>query len=274
MTKKGIIMKIISLALFLICLVFTGCSAQKETTREEPPSPPLPLVKKSTVPDITIKVASLDLSALSRKIEKSDIDELATIIAKNEIDILTIQGITRYPDLKTRTDIVEELAASAEMRKVFGENINISGRQTGNAIFSTYPIIANNNTRFDHIRSTNFESALQAVIDCGVRGVVVVSTRIPDKASSEDQSTCIATLSSFRNTYTDQPIIITGNLPTSETLQSLSGYKTTVESKNPEEPSAWFSGERGITILKQNMVLTQLSQLVIMEFGIFSKPKP
>src|ERR1041385_223061 len=257
---------------FTLAFILFSCSSTKESTKEEPPSPPLPLVKRPTVPDINIRMASIDLSTVSRKIEKTDIEQMAKILKENKIDIFAVQGVTRYPELKSRIDIVDEIAASTEMRKAFGENINISGRQTGNAVFSTYPIRSNDNTRYDHIRSANFESALQAVIDCGAKDVVVVSTHLPEKASIEDQSACINTLSSFRTMYTSQPIVLIGNLPKSEVLQNLSGYENSSRSKNLEGPNFWFSGERWITLLHQNVETTPLGQLAIAEFGIYGKP--
>ena len=258
---------IFAFCLFTLALIYYGCSSSTQSTKGEPPSPPLPVVTKSAVPDISVNVANLDLTSVSKKIEKNDLEQLAKILKEKKVDILAVQGITRYPNLKNRLDLLAEIPQLTEMRMAFGENINVSGRQTGNAVFSTYPIRSNDNTHYEKIRSSNFESVLQAVIDCGVKDVVVISTHLPDEASSEDMNACIATLSSFRTSYQNQPIIVNGNLPASDVFKNLSGYTSS-------QNQSWFTGERQIILQKHTVEQSPLGPMNVTEFGIYGKPKP
>jgi hypothetical protein len=260
--------------LFISAIFLFDCSSTKEIGKNEPPVSTHPPVKKAPSPDMTITVANIDLATVPRKIEKKDIEQLAKILREHKVDIFTVQGISRYPEIKTRLDVVDEITSSADMRSAFGENINLSGRQTGNAIFTTYPIRSQWNVRYEGIRSNNFESSLQAVIDCGVRDIVVVSTRLPDKSSVEDQTTCVTTLSSFKNYYIDDPIIVTGNLPSSNVLRALTKFNSAKNPKHEEGSRIWFSNDGSLILLNLNVDTTALKPVVIAEFGVFRKPRP
>ena len=179
--------KVVLTALLAVtALLVIGCSSTKEVKKEElpPPPPPTPVVKKATDPDITFKIASIDLGKLARRLELKDIDGLAGELKKQRIDILTLQGVSRYPQVATRIDIIDSLSSRTDMRKIFGETIELSGRQTGNAILCSYPVRSNENTHYDGLHSDNFEAALQGVIDCGARDVIIVSTGLPDFSSA------------------------------------------------------------------------------------------
>lgn len=250
------------LALFLL-----GCPSSKESKKEEVPSP---APAKPVEPDIIIQVGGLDLAKLSKKIETSDIQKLMTVLKRDKIDILSIQGITRYPGLKDRLDVVDELARQSGMRQAFGENLMLNGRQTGNAVLSSYPIQSSVNTPYNGIESMNFESALQTIIDCGVRSVVVVATRLPDKASVDDQTTCINLLDSFNTLYPDDPILIAGNLPGSGDARNIALFDEA--RMKGQSPAIWFS--RGIKLTHVKTENTPLGPIIVAEFGIFRKPQP
>jgi endonuclease/exonuclease/phosphatase family metal-dependent hydrolase len=260
--------------LILLSVFILGCPPTKEVKKEKPPTPPPAAVKKPALPDMTINVASIDLAKVSKKIESGEIERLTETIKKEKIDILAMQGITRYPDLKNRADIVNELSERTAMRHSFGETIALSGRQSGNAVFSAYPIRSTENTRYEGVRSTNLESAVQAIIDCGIRDVVVISTRFPDKASVEDLTTCVNKLSSLNIVYINHPIIIAGNLPASEVLRTMASYQEAKPQKGEAASRIWFSEDRSLKLLSTKVVNTPLGQIMIGEFGIFRKPQP
>jgi len=157
------------------------------------------------------------------------------------------------------------------LRPAFGECINLSGRQTGNAVFSGYPINTHWNTAYDGIASKGFESALQAVIDCGAREVVVVSTRLPEEASAEDMTTCVKTLSSFNNYYPNDPLIVAGNLPASDVFRSLTHFRSVQEPKGGESARLWYSDDGSLSLLSVRVQPSALNSIVIAEFGIFRR---
>ena len=252
--------------------MLSGCPTTQEVRKETPTS--APSVKKPAVPEIAIRFASLDLSKHSKRIEKTDIQQLSEMLKRERIDVLALQGISRYPGVTSRTDIVDELSSDAEMRNVFGETINLSGRQNGNAIFSTYPIRSSENTHYDGIRWNNFESALQAVVDCGARDVVFVSTLLPEKASTEDLTTCVSRLSEFPVYYSNHPVIIAGNLPKSDIVRTVAQFDATRAGKDDDAPRVWFSNDGSLKATGQTVAHTQFGPLMIVEFGIFKKAQP
>lgn len=260
---------ILGFALISISFLVAGCQASKEAGSEEPPKPAV-IKKKPPTPDILVQLASLDLTRLGKRIEIADIDTLVEILKQKRIDILTVQGAARYPGVVTRIDIVEELARRAGMRQVFGETITLSGKQAGNAIFSTYPIRSSDNTHYDRLHSSNFEAALQAVIDCGVRDLIVVSTRIPDKASAEDQTTCANLLSSFKTLYINHPVIVAGNLPRWQDLRRMESFQEPPNTPGRNDiPHYWFSGDGSLKFQRSSIEKTPLGQMSTAEFGIF-----
>ncbi len=257
------------LALFI--LLMAGCPSTRESRKAEEPAPAAPAAKKPRSPDIVIQVASLDLSKLTKKIERRDLDTFAALLRHEMIDVLCMQGITRYPGLSSRVDPVDGLAAGAEMRVVFGETISISGQQHGNAVFSTYPIRSSENTHYDGIRSSNFESALQAIIDCGIRDAVFVSTQLPT-ATPGDQAACVSTLGTFNDLYINKPIVISGNLPASAGVSAVAAYDPLQGSRPKDAPEIWYSNNGSLKPLGMRVEKTPLGPLLILPLGIFGQP--
>ena len=77
--------------ILLISLFCAGCPSPREAVKEKPPS----AAKKPPAPETIIKVASLNLARYKRRIEAENVDRFASILRRDTIDILTLQGITR-----------------------------------------------------------------------------------------------------------------------------------------------------------------------------------
>ena len=227
--------------------------------------PPKPAAKKPASPEIELNVASINLSKLAKRIEAEDIRQFAQDLRKENIDILAVEGVSRYPGVETRTDVVDELSRQAGLRNTFGETITLSGRQSGNAIFSAFPILSSQNTPYDRIASTNFEAALQAVIDCGARELVVISTLLPERASANDLNVCADMLSSLAVTYVNRPMIIAGNLPRSDVLHKAANFNASQQ--------FWYSTDGSLKLGEQHTLRTGLGPLSVARFAVF-KPSP
>ncbi|MBI5477082.1 MAG: hypothetical protein HY964_10155 [Ignavibacteriales bacterium] len=262
-------MKIKIILFILLALTFVGCPPQKPVLKEVP-LPPQP-VRKEVVPDINLRIASIDISKYGKKIEKSEIQKFASQLKHDSIDILTMQGITRYPELKTRIDIVDQLAIDAEMRKAFGETITLSGRQSGNGIFTIYPIRSSENLQFDNIKSTGFEAAMQTIVDCGAQSVVVVSTQITDKATPADISKIIKSIEQLPKTFSTYPIIISGNI---NPEKSLSNFVVADERKKDDTPAIWYNANGTMKVLGGQIEQTVFGKMNVVLFGVFSKAQP
>jgi endonuclease/exonuclease/phosphatase family metal-dependent hydrolase len=259
-----------TLSYLLLALLFAGCPPPKPIVKEVPPPKPI-VEKKPPMPEIMLNISSLNLAKYTKKIEKNDILKFADQLKRDSIDIVLIQGITRYPELKTRVDIVDELARAADLRKVFGETITLTGRQNGNAVFSLYPIRSNENTPYNNLQNSNFEAALQVIIDCGAREIVVVSTQLPEKSPASDQSVVATTLGSYSNLYYGKPVIISGNLPKSENTRALANYDEVRKLRTEDIPLFWYSGDGSLKLTAEKIEQTVLGKMSVVRFGVFRK---
>ena len=251
------------LVVVLISLSLPGCSSTQKAQ------------KAPATPDLTVQVASLNLSNLNRRLEKKDIAQFSKIIRREQIEILAVQNITRYPGLETRIDFVKELSSQADLRNVFGEMINNSGKQTGNAVFSSYPIRSNYNRNFEGIRSTQFESALIAVIDGGIRDIAIISTLLPSGASADDQSSCLKILAAMNSSENKLPTILAGNLPVSEVARGSFQETLSSDVQAKKIPTAvWYDGGGILKPLTTRSVETELGPLMIVQFGLFRQLQP
>jgi hypothetical protein len=258
-----------SLPYLLLALLIAGCPPRPVV--KEPPPPPPVVEKKPPMPEIMINIGSLNLAKYGNKIEKSDIRKFADQLKRDSIDIILLQGITRYPELKNRIDIVEELARMGDLRKVFGETITLTGRQSGNGVFSIYPIRSNENTPYRNLQNANFETALQTIIDCGAREIVVVSTLLPEKTPPSDQSLVATTLGTYNNLYYGKPIIISGNLPGSENVRSIANYDDVRQLRAEDAPLIWYSNDGSLKLTSQKIEHTVFGKMSVVRFGVFRK---
>jgi len=238
------------LGLFLLA---ASCSPSKEPTKKPPQ------------PYDTLTVGSLTLAQHARRIEKADVSQIADIITREHLHILAVVGMTRYPLVATRVDLVEELARLSGMYAGFGESATISGRQTGNAIFSVYPIKAQRTTQYEGLHSTSFESAYQATIDCGLRDVVAISTHLPEHLIGADRDRCLNVLFSLREQYANTALIVAGNLPA---LSNDAGDFLSVGVKG-SNLLLWYSNDGTLNPISQKTVKTSLGTMAITRFEIF-----
>ncbi len=226
-----------------------------------------PKSESEVQPEITLRIASLDLTRIHKRIDKKDILALARIVKKEGIEVLAVQNIARYPGVKSRVDFVNEFSARSEMSNVFGEMINNSGRQTGNAIFSAYPITNNRNQSFEKIKSADFEAAIGAIIDAGIQSLTIVCTQFPNKASKDDQERCLQLILDMNPDIDKQPMIIAGNLPS--VLMESSIEQAKIPQMNAIAGALWVRSTRTTRILGSNAVETELGSITVARFGLF-----
>ena len=253
-------------------LFLASCSGPSQTTRES--SGVVPVQPKLAT---TVRVATLDLFNLKRRLEKKDIERLAEVIKKEQIEVLAVQGISRYPNVKTRIDFVDEFPGRADMRRAFGETIDMSGQQRVNAVFSIYPIQWSNKKEFD-VPSAFFESALQVSIDAGIRDVVIVSTRLPEKATAKDLGTCVQVIAGLQANV-DKPFIVMGNLPILGKVKAPESF-TDIQSTLPADAGktatsrVWYAQGDLFRLLSARIVKTDLGTMTVVEFGLYQPVLP
>jgi endonuclease/exonuclease/phosphatase family metal-dependent hydrolase len=238
----------------------SSCTTPPKTEKEAVP-------KK---PEITIQIASINLANLNKRIERSNIIELVKILKSEQVDILAVQGISRYPGVASRVDFVNELSAKIDWRNVFGEMLNISGRQTGNAIFSVYPILSHQNFSWEQVVSSSFDAVLQATVDAGARPLTVVSTQLPPKATANERAQCLKLIAAMNPDTANQFTIVAGNLPSEDIIHTTNLF---TEVSSPEFAKStisriWYSTNTSLQLFASRSVETELGTLVIAQFGL------
>jgi len=245
--------------LLLFVLLVGGCSTVPKTEKA---------VEK--MPLSTIRVGSLDISSVTGRLERKAIDSLAGMLKKEGVEVVAVQGITRYPGVRTRVDFVDELARRAEMRQAFGEVMNYSGRQTGNAVLSIYPILSSQNQPIDVPASSEFAAALHAVIDGGIVEISVVSVKLPRKGSAAEQSRRVKTIAAAE--VQDAPVILAGNLPSSDEVSAAGGFeRTTRNLKDLDQETLWYGTGERLRPLNGRLIKTGFGTMTLVEFELMRK---
>jgi hypothetical protein len=224
---------------------------------------------------MTLRVATLDLFNLRKRIEKKDVEQFVKTLRQEQVEILAVQGIARYPTVKSRIDFVNELVARTEMRHIFGQTVNNMGRQNGNAVFSIYPIRFNRNTEYE-LKSPNSESALQVAVDAGIKEVVIVSTRLPEKMTNRELSSCIQTIVGLKKAAREAPVLVMGNLPASQKRPASAVFNDVHESPagthlKPASSRIWFNEDETLGLLQARTIETGIGTMALAEFGLFSR---
>lgn len=248
--------RIAGAALVLAMVCWQGCVTTPKATQTETAPPK---------PELQVTVASLNLADLKKRIERPDIQRLWQQLKAEKVEIFAVQNVARYPGVASRVDLVEELAKVADWRQVFGETADFSGRLVGNAVFSAYPIRSKANEPFKGIRSAVNDGSLHAVIDGGVRDLLVVSAQLPAKGSAADQTACVGLIRSARGDAR-LPMIVAGNLPA-----VASGF-TAVEGARSAATRVVFDGNGVLVPSSARTIETPLGTVVVAVFDLYRQP--
>jgi hypothetical protein len=218
-------------------------------------------------PEMNFRVASLDLSGLKRRIEKKDIAQLAKTLKDQQIDALAVQNISRYPEVSTRLDFVDECSLRTGWRSAFGEMSNINGHQTGNAVFSSFPILAHYVIPFEG--ESSFESALQANIDAGVGSLTVISAQLPPKADNAALEKCFRRLTADAGEQKNPMFVLTGNLPSSEQFTPSKDLEPVTAAQKNTSPGMWKIKNPSLRVAATTNIRTTLGTMILTQFELY-----
>lgn len=252
----------------MLCVLMLPCCKPPEDTAK-PIKVETPPVKEPT-PAITLNVATLNLSKYGTRYEKQAIAKLAEIIKRENIDVLTLQGVTRYPDIQNRFDLIEELRKHTGMYQKFGETQNLSGRQVGNVVFSSYPIKTYEN--LDYKKTKTLATALSVSVDAGVGNIVVVSTLIPEHLTTDEKFDCITTLEGIQKKYQSSLFIVTGNvfLLDNKNLREFKLHYGLLKERDVF-PQLLYLGNDLLKLLDTKVEETGNGKMIIYSFGLFNR---
>jgi len=86
-------------------IILAGCSPAAKTGKTER-EPQQAAAAEPPKPEIVLKIGSLNLQSYQKKIEPDDIRSLAETVRRENIDVVAVQSVTRYPGLNSRMDFV------------------------------------------------------------------------------------------------------------------------------------------------------------------------
>jgi hypothetical protein len=254
-----------TILLSVLFILLEGCPGPPVVRQQ--PAPPPPAEKKPAAPEMNFVYGSIDLAGFHRRIESADIAQFVRTVQKEKIDIISVEGILRYPGVATRTDFVDKFSEMAGMRSAFGETALLNGRQGGNAVFSVFPISTTQNSHYTEMEGLGFEAALQAVIDCGLRDVVIVSTHLPLQPTADQETSALETFSGFLSLYPNDPVIISGNLPHVAVMTPPAAY-VSLHAGDADVPALWHTRDSSLTVMQSTTETTVFGPLLIVQFGL------
>ena len=185
----------------VLAMALNSCAPTKETTAAPPSA-------EKKVLTATFKILSVNVRHTLKA--KSDVRRLAKLIKSTSADIVAVQQIERPQEGKSDFDAVQELAKQTEMYDYFGKARYFEGFDSGNALFSTYPVKQTAVQELPVEDGKVRRSLAFGVIDIGLKEVGVSSTELDDESSSQRVKEVVE-ITSIAQSYDNVPVIVCGN---------------------------------------------------------------
>jgi len=193
-------MKKILPVLFGFVLFLQSCAPTKEA------APPASTSEKKALTS-TVKILTLNANHLLK--EKGEIKKLADWAKSLGAEILAVQQIERPTDTKPGFDAVQEFSKVSDMYQYFGKARYYDGFDSGNALFSIYPIRQTAVMQLPVGKGKVRRTLSYGVIDVGLRSIGVASTELDDQSTSERQ-TQVEEIFSIEKSFSDFPFLLCG----------------------------------------------------------------
>jgi endonuclease/exonuclease/phosphatase family metal-dependent hydrolase len=184
-------------------LLWASCAGQKESTQEDA------LLLNEKKPQ-TSTFTLLSINTVHALQNDGDIKKLARWIKSTGASVIAVQEIERATESKPGFDAVTALAKSLDMRFQFGKARYYKGWDSGNALFSPYPIQQSSVYSLPVGKGKVRRSLTYGVIDLGLKQLGFGSTELDDESLSErlKQVSEIYTISQETSSF---PMIVTGD---------------------------------------------------------------
>ncbi|HLP16521.1 MAG TPA: endonuclease/exonuclease/phosphatase family protein [Bacteroidota bacterium] len=222
MVKQFVIFCFLVIALGLIA---ASCASPKETTAPKPEASIKTPVPSAEVRPQRDSIRILSINALHALRDEASVKRFASWIRSVQPDVVAVQQIERPMEGKKDFDAVKELAVALDMRPFFGMARYYKGFDSGNALFSTYPIHQSTVESLPVSKGKVRRSIAYSVIDVGLQSVGFASTEIDDQSASERKSQTRG-LVELLPQFKDFPFVVCGEFyerPSSPTVGALKG---------------------------------------------------
>lgn len=153
-----------------------------------------------------------------------DVDRIAKLILKENVDIVAVQEIDRGVERSERIDIITSLADLTDMTYAFGKTIDYQGGTYGNGFLTRFPILEESNTLYRETRGREPRGLLMLIVEYKGEEIVVANTHFDSSSDDTIRAEHALELSGLLRRFESRPTILFGDLndlPQSKTLEIL-----------------------------------------------------
>lgn len=187
-----------------LCALFLfSCTSTRETADDAAK------VKGSVTP-ITSTVKILTINLAHGLQDKTDVAKFADWVKSTGAEVVAVQQITRPRESQQGFDSYKELLSRLDMRGTFAKARYYQGWNSGNALFSMYPLLQSNEYMLPVGRGKVRRSLSFGVFELGLKPVAFASTDLDDVDSGERVKQAREIIS-IQKSLEEFPIIVSGN---------------------------------------------------------------
>ncbi len=169
--------------IIVVSLLFASCAGPKEAAPAPPAQPAPPIAVEKKVQSDSLRILSINtLHALT---DVQSVKRFASWVKMFAPDVVAVQQIDRPMEGKKDFDAVRELARQLDMNPFFGVARYYKGFDSGNAVFSVYPIRQSTVESLPVSKGKVRRSLAYTVIDVGLQSVGFASTEVDDQSPAE-----------------------------------------------------------------------------------------
>ena len=142
---------------------------------------------------------------------KIDLERIAEIFSKNNIDLVALQEVDEGVERTFRIKELDTLSMLTKMQSYFSKNIEFQGGEYGNGILSRFPILSKTNYHFKMIREGEQRGLLQTIVNLDGDSLLFMTTHLDYRADDAERVSNIDEIVAEVNKYPKMPVIICGD---------------------------------------------------------------
>ena len=187
----------------ILALLYWSCNSSRESTGSD-------LEKLKEVKPVTSTFKLLSINTMHSLNDRREVAKFAAWVKGTGADVVTVQEIERATDSKPGFDAVTELSKQLDMRSHFGKARYYKGWDSGNALFSPYPIMQTNVYSLPVGKGKVRRSLTYGVVDMGLHQLGFCSTQLDDETLGERMKQ-VGEICSLAKSLGDYPMVVSGD---------------------------------------------------------------
>lgn len=190
---------------FLVFLAFTliaGCEKSTTTTPSDS--------EKNNFNEDALRVFVYNIQHGRGMDDVVDIERIADVIRQKDPHLVALNEVDVNIERSGNVDIMEILAESLEMERVFGKNLDHEGGEYGNGILTNLPILTSENLHLEMAEEGEQRGLLQAEVDFNGVRIAFMTTHL-DHRSDVNRQVAVEQIFEVKENYAGMPILVTGD---------------------------------------------------------------